>query len=327
MYVSKTSGSIHYGEMEKEALNQHNLVSNVNPDDLIEIDEEIQILVENDNEEYIMVMKPPRAVDEAPTYMKVKKQQINSDQEKKKWNPNILAMIDSQSYHTDKISFSSSQFQTTMMLTPFYQYSLKIQEPLHIQTKFFDLEKNSIMYKEFKKFHDDNRGFIMKIAPELFDFTTLNMLLDYDRQVKKFINNQNIKCIEKLIYNKEIKKHELEFQNDPIPQLDYGPIKFKLSKKLSKVMNYNISKKYPKVEEFNGTKNKLSDFFDIFDRILSDKKQVRFVFSPMTWIRDNKYGSHIMIHNMEIKFKDAKISSVLDTESKTMHEEITSITI
>lgn len=293
----------------------------------MEIDEEEIQTINDDIDEVIIIAKPSWALDEVATIIKVKKQPINSDQEKKKWNPNILAMINSHNFQKDKLSLSSSQFQTMTILNPFYQYSLKTQEPLHIQTKFLDLGKNSIMYKEFQKYHDDNRGFVMKISPELFDSTTINLLLDYDRQVKTFINNPNIKCTDKLIYNKDIKKYQPEYQNDPVPQLDYGHIKCKLSKKLSKVTNYNISKKYPKVEEFNGTKNKLSDFFGIFDRILSDKKQVRFVFSPMTWIKDNKYGSYIIIQNMEIKFKDAKISSPLDTESKTMHDEITSITI
>lgn len=298
-----------FGEMEKKAI----LTKQLN--NYFDIEEYPPLV---DMSEKIIIKIQPNVID---------KEQINSKQEKKKYNPTILAMINSQDYQKDKLSFSSSQFKTMIILNPFYQYSLKIQEPLHIQTNFLNIEKTSILYKEFKKFHDDNRGFVMKILPELFDSSTINLLLDYDRQVKTFINNPNIKCAEKLIYNKDIKKHQSDYQNDPIPQLDYGPIKCKLSGKLSKVTNYNISKKYPKVEEFNGITNKLSDFFDIFDRILSDKKQVRFVFSPITWINSNKYSSHIIIHNMEIKYKDAKINSSLDTESKTMHGVITSITI
>lgn len=319
-------------------------------DDPIEIDNDI-----NDGE--IIEVKQSKALDEGqiliiktkygvihkkPMITQVKKQlvfeyedidekkqpeQINSNQEKKKWNPYVMGMINSQNYQKDKLSFSSSPFQTITIVSPFYQYSSKTQEPLHIQTNFLNLEKNSISYKEFRKYHDDNKGFVMKLLPGLFESSTINMLLDYDRQIKTFINNPNINCTDKLIYNKDVTKLQPQYQNDPIHELDFGSIKCKLSKKISKVTNYNISKKYSKVEEFNGMKNKLSEFFDIFDRILSEKKQVRLVFSPMTWINGNKYGSYIMIHNMEIKFKDAKISSVLDTESKTMHDEITSITI
>src|SRR5690606_9063993 len=107
-------------------------------------------------------------------------------------------------------------------LTPQYQFSPKIQEQLYIKTRFFDLTKNSIMYKEFRKYHDDSKSFVMKILPELFDSINLNIFLEYDRQVAKFINNKNIQCIDKLIYNKTIDKNQPEFQNDPFMQLDFG---------------------------------------------------------------------------------------------------------
>lgn len=292
------SGSLKYGEMETEVYNDLDIY---------------------DEEEIVMEI-PSKSLDEPHTVLKIK-------EEKKKWNPNIMAMIDSQNFNKEKLSISSSLFQSMVILTPFYQYSPKTQEPLHIQTNFLNIEKNSFIYKEFQRFHNDDKGFVMRILPELFDSTTLNIFLEYDRQITKFINNKNLKCTDKLIYNKEIEKHQPEYQNDPIMQMDFGPIKFKLSKKMSKVTNYNISKKYPKEEEFNGTKNKSSEFFGIFDRILSDKKQVRFVFSPMTWVRNNQYGSYMIIQNMEIKYKGANISSALDKESKTMHDEITSIVI
>lgn len=238
-----------------------------------------------------------------------------------------VVFIECSQFDKGKLNFISSDFNQAKIITPMYHYSQNTHHPLTIQTKFFDLNKKMITYKEFKQFHDDHKGFVMRIASELFDSTILNMFLDYDIQVANFINNKNIKCKEKLLYNKSIKKHEPEFQNDPIMQLDFGPIKFKISKKLSKVTNYNISKKFPKVEEFNGTKNKLSEFYDIFGRILNDKKQVRFVFSPMTWVNGNTYGSYIIIHHMEIKFKDAKINSTLDNDSQNIQNEITSITI
>lgn len=258
---------------------------------------------------------------------KNKDSELNLPKNKLKWNSYFIAMIDSYTFDKEKLNFSTTAFESMLMLKPCYQYNAKTLEPFHILTEFLDISKNSILYKHSKKFHDNERVFNMEIVPEIFNTSTLNMFAEYDKKVAMFINNNKVKCTNKLINNTHIDKSQPEYQDHPNMYGALDSIKFKISKKASKIINYNVSKKFPKVEEYETSKMKLSELFDIFNRVVNDNKQVRFILTPTTWINNDKYGSYITIHTMEIKYKDAKICSLIDTVEKNIQIEITNITI
>ena len=68
---------------------------------------------------------------------------------------------------------------------------------------------------------------------------------------------------------------------------------------------------------------------NILERILTDKKQMRMLLTPITYVDPtNKiYSSYVKILMMEVKYIGAKIFSPFDTNEINVRPEITKISI
>ena len=94
---------------------------------------------------------------------------------------------------------------------------------------------------------------------------------------------------------------------------------------LSKIYNYNKSKRYKAVEEFESCTLK-----DVA-RFVTKGKQVRFILEPKIWsIKKNdnvQYGTKLYIKYMEVKYKDQVIKSKLEENQVEIFDRIKSIEI
>lgn len=156
----------------------------------------------------------------------------------------------------------------------------------------------------------------------------IRMLLQYDKKVDSYINanyNSEHRCVKRLISNNTSPDNTVEHNlSTDLRELTLYFLKDKVSQKItSTILNYNISKKYPKNEEYEHvTYNELKKF-------LWKGKEMRFILRPITWISksSNIYGSKLMIEKMEVKFKDAKIDSLIDKNTRDIIPNIKNITI
>ena len=288
--------------------------------------------------EYIFASESGESVDKNQCD-KIVVPHIESKTFKKKFG-NYIPLINSDTFNEKKLSIMlpNTSKGNFIIPIPVYKYNDKNLDTLLIQTSFFDVKKSKISYKKNGKFGSNNVDDLGEIRfdPTFFDNQIIDILLNFDNKLVNFVKStygKKYKCVSKLIYNKNVTKStsEIEIVN-MISEL--GTIKGKLRKskfykQYNKIVNYNISKKYSPIEQFDLSTMKYNDLINIFDRILTDNKEIRMLFEPFAWINltNNTYGSYLGIIMIEVKYKNAKIYSVLDKNETSMKTEVINVEI
>ena len=250
---------------------------------------------------------------------------------------NFNSLISSDSFTKNKLCISDLIFGKgpVKYLISNYKYEENNNDLLVIQTPFLDIKKN-IFYKDFKDYNNLEKKFEIKFNPNFFDKTLLDIFINYDDRIAEIMKKKcgnEIRRITKLIFNKKVKFDTPQFEIiDMNEELGLIKAKFKHEKKLtnySKLINYNVSKNYPKKEEFDFNCLNTKDYLEIFNRILTQHKQIRLLLSPITWINESEkiYGSYLNIFMMEVKYDKSKIHSLLDVNQISMKKNIIGVEI
>lgn len=240
-------------------------------------------------------------------------------------NSNFYSLITSDSFNKSKFKIleTGDEDKKLKFIIPIYHYTENYEDLLIIQTPFIDIKKN-INYKNLTKYNRDKNFLDIVFDSNFFDNTILNIFMNYDDEILKNINKK---------YDNKITCHQnLIKDNNTGEQSSKIKGKLKYHKKLgtySKLINYNISKKFPLKEEFDLISMTGVSYQPIFDRIFNEKKQVRLLITPITWIDEEKmiYGSYLNILMMEVKYKNAKINSILDQNEISVKNRINKIEI
>lgn len=224
-------------------------------------------------------------------------------------------------------------------ILPIYNYDSKNEEIMILQTPFMDVNKKNIIY--FHKINDEfgkdrKRHFEINFASQFFDSSVIDTLVEYENKVINYVKTvygNDMKYHSKIIYNKKANKHNVDYEI--VNRLDdIGNIRCKVYpdkkfKQYGKLISYNISKKYGFKEEFDLFNIEYSEMANTLDRILNDKKQMRLLLTPVTYLSPGtkRYVSYLKILMMEVKYKDAKIFSQLDRNGIDVKPEIIKISI
>jgi len=192
------------------------------------------------------------------------------------------------------------EFDNMTYYLPYYEYSKKCIRRLIFETDFFSFTE------ELKKINNFYNQTII-LNPYKMNNNLHTVLNDYDEFIKcnlNIKNNDNIKYYD-IIKNDNIK---IKIKPDTI------------------INNYNVSDKYQKVE----TLTFKNDFCKNLNRALYIKnmkvdKQIKIFIAPLTWInkKNNNSGSCLELIAMEIKFKNARITSVLNSTMEINLDDIT----
>ncbi len=209
-----------------------------------------------------------------------------------------------------------------IVISPSYKYTENLKDLFVLQTIFTDIDKAPLSGKTSSSITVEN------ITSKAFSMDTLEFFKYYDNLVESYVQNNlesNYTCASRLLMESNKKAADL------YPGIDIKiPVKFYKDKFLGafagKLFNYNISKKYRPVEEFN---------LDIMnpksanDKVFYCKKQIRLLVTPVTWIEPTKklFGSYLKLHTIEVKYPGAKINSVFDRGQTEMELEIINISI
>ena len=271
---------------------------------------------------------------------------IKEPTEKKPEKPNsrnsFLSLVTPEGFNCKNFTLSWESLPQNPNLRIFssnYNYSDKNKSRLVIQTDFMDnvfhnpiKNKNEtvINYNGLNSF-PDKKQFNIKLNHKMFSESLIDFMKFYDNLIKKELDG--------LVYSYTNAKNLLNnvganFSDEFNQLCDVQPIKAKISKdyefkNFNKIINYNISKKYPKKEEFHLSNLTVKETEDLLHRVLTSSKQVRFLLTPVTWLNTGThgYGSYLKIISMEIKFKNAKIFSQLDQNENNVANDIGTITI
>ena len=208
--------------------------------------------------------------------------------------------------------------------TPMYSYTQKSKYPLLIKTDFIDLSVDP-----FKFLSVDSKKFILIDAND----KSVSHLYKSLHDIAKFTNDY----IEKINTGKAMLEigpilsnygPEMTFINKTKSlntDLKMSGLKLYFNERNNKIVstiyNYNKSKKYKSIEEFNSC-----DLSDIA-RFITKGKQVRFILEPKMWQNNGTFGTKLYIKYMEVKYKDQIIKSKLDEIQTETHETITSVEI
>lgn len=247
----------------------------------------------------------------------------------KKRFSNFISFINSETFKPHELSVSLSDYNNNgfIFTVPVYEYSKKNKDTLIIQTEFNNLTKSKFSYKLSQK----SNQLQMEISPELVEHQIINILIDFDNKMHELMENKynNFKCIGKIIHNKGISFSEKVNKLEEITMINSKFIKNGNYKQYNKVMNYNISYKFPKIENFDIESTNAQDLIKIFNRIITDQKEFRMMISPVGWINtnNNTYGSYLGIIMLEIKYKGAKIASMINDSEIISKREIINLTI
>lgn len=253
---------------------------------------------------------------------------------------NYIPLISSDTFDEKKLTIMLPNYSKGNFIipVPVYRYDEKNLDSLLIQTSFMDVNKAKISYKikntyKNKMTQEQNQ---IKFDPSFFDNKIIDILLNFDNKMVQFVKNtftNKFKCSSKMIYNKNSVRLTPAFEMVNMIG-DLGMIKGKLCKKkfydqYNKLLNYNISKKYDAVEQYELSSMKNNELVNIFDRILTNNKEIRMLLEPFMWINlsDNTYGSYLNIIMIEVKYKHAKIYSILDKNETSMKENIINVEI
>jgi hypothetical protein len=193
-----------------------------------------------------------------------------------------------------------------------YKYTKSKINRLYIKTSFFNFCNHPFKsgYKpkpqsNIKCDYDNNESGFNKIVHLLKKYDNF-----VDTIVKKHLGN-DYKFVKGII-NTNNDFYNLQLKSNKTTNTIY-----------SDIINYNVSKKYPKEERYNQIS------FEDLTRFLKKDKDIRFILNPYFWInkKDKIYGTGVSIYKMEIKFKDSIINSRLDKEEEEIQTYIPTITI
>src|SRR5439155_11705468 len=221
------------------------------------------------------------------------KTNINKDENTKYfYNKNYLALIKWDSFNKEKLSFNYFQTQNNMMIISLYNYSNNCIDRMILETPFMNITKEFLHHNQYIKYVKpemiDNNLFL---DPSQLNESLINIFITYDILIKHYIQKNygdSIKCISKLISNKKYIKGTADYENVNL-MCDLNPIKMKIkrdtkNKEYCKIFNYNISKKYVKQESFDINTLSKEQINEILCRLLNEKKQIRFLITPVSWI-------------------------------------------
>lgn len=175
-----------------------------------------------------------------------------------------------------------------------YKYADNLNKYLYISTPFIKINYNS-----FKKIDKAKNipifscGLMEENISDLLPFFN-----NFDDFVNEYAIQNNYTYTNKIIYNNNYQEIIINFyiQTDKNKNIK------------TKIINHNVSKKYPKNEYFKIGENS----FD-FKRILIPGKLVKFIIKPIVWIHNNIVGTKIFIELIEAKFEKDKTNLEIDT--------------
>jgi hypothetical protein len=253
------------------------------------------------------------------------------------YNNTYIPLISTHSFNKEKCNFVTSQtkYKGFEYINMMYKYDETNTNNLLIQTDFMDIKKGSITYKNGK----------IVIDKSLFSDQFLDIIKFFDSTGKSYfekiknkkISNPIIKTIindkqhvygtsgiKKPLY-KSMKAHTI---NPQIIKLK--PTKLSKYSNYNKIINYNISSKYPKIEYFNVTEMDEMNVKRLFNRIFNEKKELRMLIKPCLWSNMSTmcFGISLELICMEVKFKNSKINnSVLENNETSISNNIINISI
>lgn len=271
---------------------------------------------------------------------KIESEKVNDEKKQyyKQKAYGYIPLINSDMFNKDKLNvrqkgdftnIGTNNIEKFVPIVPTYHYNSKNEELLVIQTPFIDVNKKNIMYNQnFGIYSSPSKKFTMRFTAKILGDSIIKSLIEYDAKVSQYIKEvyaNNILCSSRIISNIN------PADNINLDVLDeLKPIHCKINqdnnfKEYSKLISYNISKKYDRIEEFNFIKSDCSNLKRTFDRILTDKKQMRMLLTPKTYLNltDKVFYSFVNIIMMEVKYNGAKIYSPLDKNETNIKPEMT----
>lgn len=247
-----------------------------------------------------------------------------------------LSLIAINQFKKENFTLTHDTSKIFIMSLPEYNYTPDNKSRLVFQTDFMDLyytdpvTHKSMCYINYKNLHPKNADIKeklckIKIDHKLFPQSFLDFLIFYDSQIKQLYypkyngtyllsnknnngaNDVNLMCEMNLITGKISKDYEFS--------------------KYNKIVTYNISKKYPKKEEYDLLTLSNIEIENTLKKIFNDKKQIRLIVTPITWHAGGSFGSYLKIIAMEVKYKNANIESVFDQDEIDVQNEIGIISV
>lgn len=223
----------------------------------------------------------------------------------------FYSLIQSESYDPKKTDLKIIKKESFISIIPHYEYIDEIYSPLIIQTPFLDVNN----YIKYKNINSKSKSFSINFDQQFFDSNLQQIFASYDNYVSLRLEDtykRQLKCVKKLENQISGKIVNNKFLGD-----------------YSKLINYNISKKYEPKEEFDFAIVKKNEYEKIFDRILNNKKQIRLILAPMSWVNEKEmiYGSYLNIFTIEVKYKFWKVNSVLDQNETSVKRTVKKINI
>lgn len=201
-------------------------------------------------------------------------------------------------------------------LSPKYNYAGTKMDHLIIKSPFINCLQDPYLqkYKGGGKYQHELRIDPNNVNGQLM----IEMLVNYDQKLDQFITDSygpNFICHKRLISNRgKFYGHQEEYREVQFGDL-FSMLEFRLkcqgSRIENEIYNYNVSKKYPTVEEFQSIEIK-----DL-RRFLKKNKDIRLVFHPVSWIIPDKlsYGTFLAVDILEVKYGGSFIKSVLDADT------------
>jgi len=201
-----------------------------------------------------------------------------------------------------------------------YQYPDEENKLLMIKLPFIKLLKNPF------KNSNENQNQITIDLDHAQHLDIIISLYQYDLYIEKLVNTLNDKfiCLSKLVSNRNCKDASLVSLTEQLRPIKCKFIYNKTDSLIkTKIINYNVSKKYPKIEILNSIKR------DDLNRILYKNKEIRMMVTPITWFdyKNKRYGSYLQIQKMEVKFNGASIKSKFNEDQIIVDKIIHKITI
>ena len=261
--------------------------------------------------------------------LKSKKDNTSNTNIFKKRFSNFISFINCETFKTQKLSVSCSDYNNNgfIFTAPVYEYSKKNKDTLIIQTEFNNIIKSKFLHTLSQK----SNQLKMEISPDLIEHQIIDVLIDFDNKMHELMENKynNFKCIGKIIHNKGVSFSEKVNKLEEIKMINSKFIKNGNYRQYNKVVNYNISSKFPKIENFDIESTSAQDLIKIFNRIITDQKEFRMMISPVGWINtnNNTYGSYLGIIMLEIKYKGTKITSIIENNEVITKREIMDLII
>jgi len=251
------------------------------------------------------------------------------DKEKKKNNNKLfnhtLSFLTVNNIDSSKITFNKFEVNDSIIIIfPEYKYADYNQNQLILLTDFLNVD-NYIKFTS--RIDKDKNSISLKFDPCMFSSQLINFMIQYDKQVKEYVKKKFIQLVHhsKLVGNFSNGDEDVNLML-PLKYITGKVINDNNFKSYNKIINYNISRKYPKKEEMEINDDNIDQFLK---RVLNNKKQVRLLMTPATWLNfeSESYGSYLKIIMMEVKYKGATITSEFDNDTVNITNMINKITI